>query len=118
MNDTSLFKNLTRTYLSGALVGTTQLAAAFQTQLPFLTATLLALNITGFILMGIDKNAARRQQIRVPERVFIAMSVIGAGAGILTGATMFRHKIRKKYFFTIVVTLTALHLLLIGSTLE
>lgn len=53
------------------------------------------------ILMGIDKRAAVKGRWRIPEKRLLFIGLIGGGAGGLLGQLLFRHKIRKSYFWLI-----------------
>lgn len=53
---------------------------------------LLLWNLAGFILMGMDKRRARRNEWRVPERVFFFFAFCFGGVGILAGMRVFHHK--------------------------
>ena len=105
-------KTLTRQYLSVSALATTVLVAVLCFKVTPLYAYLLSINIVGFALMGIDKGAARRSQERVPEAVFLLLSLAAAGVGILLAATIVRHKIRKRFFFSIIITITAMEVIL------
>lgn len=54
--------------------------------------------LVGFILMGLDKYQARRGRWRVPERVFLGVSLIGGSPGVAAGMVHFRHKTRHFWF--------------------
>ena len=59
---------------------------------------LLAVNAAGFLLMGADKRRAILRAQRVPERVFLLLSVLGGAAGVLAGMVSFRHKTKHGKF--------------------
>ncbi len=59
---------------------------------------LLAVNAAGFLLMGSDKRRAILRAQRVPERVFLLLSVLGGAAGVLAGMVSFRHKTKHGKF--------------------
>jgi uncharacterized membrane protein YsdA (DUF1294 family) len=59
---------------------------------------LLLVNITAFIMVGIDKYKARRKAWRIPERVFFWFALIGGCIGVYSGLLTFRHKTRHWYF--------------------
>ena len=59
---------------------------------------LMLANLTLFILMGVDKAAARRARRRIPESALLGLAVIGGGAGGLIGMLLFHHKTRKPAF--------------------
>lgn len=51
-----------------------------------------------FVLMGVDKRKARREEWRVPERTLWAFALLGGGVGGFLGMRCFRHKTRHWYF--------------------
>ena len=59
---------------------------------------LLAINVVGFLLMGIDKLRAKKQVWRVPEKTLFLMAVIGGSIGTNLGMYVFRHKTKHWYF--------------------
>ena len=58
----------------------------------------LGLNILLFILMGIDKRAAKRKKWRIPERRLLTLGLIGGGIGGILGMLVFHHKTHRLYF--------------------
>ena len=59
---------------------------------------LLLINATAFLLMLIDKQKARRNRWRVPERTLLGAAILGGSIGALMGMYMFRHKTRHLKF--------------------
>ena len=59
---------------------------------------LSAVNITGFIIMGVDKSKAIKQKWRIPEKMFFIVSLAGGSAGTLVGMYTFHHKTKHWYF--------------------
>lgn len=59
---------------------------------------LLIINLTGFILMGMDKSRARRHLWRIPEKTLFLTAVLGGSAGALAGMYLFHHKTKHWYF--------------------
>lgn len=55
-------------------------------------------NLTAFVLYGIDKYRAKRGRWRIPEAALILIAVIGGSIGALGGMYLFRHKTRKPRF--------------------
>lgn len=68
-------------------------------------------SLVTFLLWGIDKYRARARQWRIPERILLILTLIGGAFGALTGMVVFRHKIRKPYFWVLVGTACMLHIL-------
>ncbi len=59
---------------------------------------LLAVNILAFVLFGIDKQKARRNLWRIPEKTLLLSTLIGGSAGAILGMQFFHHKTRKPKF--------------------
>jgi len=55
-------------------------------------------NLLLFILMGMDKRAARRKKWRIPERRLLTLGIIGGGIGGILGMIVFHHKTHRIYF--------------------
>ena len=58
----------------------------------------LALSLADFLLMGLDKRRARREEWRVPEKWFFLLALLGGTPGAILGMYAFRHKTRHWYF--------------------
>ena len=58
----------------------------------------LGINFLLFILMGIDKRAAKRKKWRIPERRLLTLGIIGGGIGGILGMIVFHHKTHRIYF--------------------
>ncbi|NME81931.1 DUF1294 domain-containing protein [Clostridium sp. SM-530-WT-3G] len=65
---------------------------------------LIIINLTGFLIMFIDKNRAIHKEWRIPEKNLIGISIIGGSIGMLLGMNVFRHK-TKHLKFTIGIPL-------------
>lgn len=59
---------------------------------------LAAINIAGFLAMGIDKKKVARHEWRIPERVLFGIAFLGGSIGSLAGMHAFRHKTRHLTF--------------------
>ena len=59
---------------------------------------IIGINIVSFILMGIDKYKAIKNNWRISENTLIGISLIGGSIGTLLGMIIFHHKTRKKRF--------------------
>lgn len=66
--------------------------------LTYVAIYLLVLNGIGFMIMGIDKQKARKKRWRIPEKTFFIVSLLGGSAGTWAGMYAFRHKTRHWYF--------------------
>ena len=56
------------------------------------------INSAGFLLMGIDKNRARRGAWRISEKTLFICALLGGSLGTTLGIWAFRHKTRHKQF--------------------
>ena len=59
---------------------------------------LIAVNIIGFLAMGLDKWKAKRGSWRIPENTLFMFTILGGGIGTIAGIYVFRHKTQKKKF--------------------
>lgn len=64
----------------------------------FLMIYLIALNLLGLVLMGIDKAKAIRHAWRIPEKALFIIAVLGGSLGAWAGMYLFHHKTRHWYF--------------------
>ena len=58
----------------------------------------LLINLLLFLLMGMDKRAAKRKKWRIPERRLLTLGLIGGGFGGILGMLVFHHKTHRIYF--------------------
>lgn len=58
----------------------------------------ILINLTGFLLMGLDKWKAKKQAFRIPEATLFTVAVIGGSIGSILGMFTFHHKTRHWYF--------------------
>ena len=68
---------------------------------------LIGINCLAFILFGIDKYKAIKNQYRIPEKILLLTSMIGGSIGSILGMFIFHHK-TKKLKFTIIIPLILL----------
>ena len=61
-------------------------------------AYVIAVNVIGFFLMGIDKRKAIKRSFRIPEATLFLIAVLGGSIGSIFGMYTFRHKTRHWYF--------------------
>ena len=64
----------------------------------YLFGALAVVNLFAFLMMGIDKLKAVRNQWRIPERVLLISCAPFSAAGGLIGMYVFHHKTRKHKF--------------------
>lgn len=55
-------------------------------------------SVIGFILMGVDKDKAKRGAWRIPEKTLLGTAILGGGAGVWLGMELFHHKTKHWYF--------------------
>lgn len=65
--------------------------------LPFIIYFVI-INITGYALMGIDKNRAIRGAWRISEASLFGVALLGGALGCTLGMNRFRHKTKHRYF--------------------
>lgn len=68
----------------------------FPTMLP--VVYLLAVNLAGFLSMGIDKQKARKHRWRIPEKTLFLIAALGGSIGSIFGMILFHHKTRHLSF--------------------
>ena len=61
---------------------------------------IIVINITGFLVMGIDKQKAIKNKWRIKEKTLFTLAIIGGSVGSILGMFCFRHK-TKHYSFVI-----------------
>ena len=68
------------------------------TPLTILTIYLIFMNLLAFLLMGLDKSKARRNQWRIPEKTLFLSAILGGSIGAILGMQVFRHKTKHASF--------------------
>ena len=79
---------------------------------------LIAVNLIGFALMGIDKYKAKKRALRIPEATLFIVAIIGGSIGSIIGMYAFRHKTRHWYFVYGMPAILILQILLIALLLH
>ncbi len=59
---------------------------------------LLIINAVGFAVMLIDKQKAKKNRWRIPEKVLFGTALIGGSVGCIFGMYTVRHKTKHKSF--------------------
>lgn len=59
---------------------------------------LLLINAVGFVLMGVDKRRAKRDQWRISEKTLFLPPLLGGTVGAILGMRVFHHKTKHWYF--------------------
>ena len=62
------------------------------------SGVLLVLNILSFFLMGHDKQCARKNRRRIPEKTLFLSAILFGALGGTLGMFVFRHKTKHWYF--------------------
>lgn len=84
----------------------------FFTQYQFFFYYLIIINLITFIIFGIDKYKAIKDQWRIKESTLLGLSFIGGALGGMLGMYVFRHKTKKFYFFLGIPFMMILHVAL------
>lgn len=63
-----------------------------------LIAYIILVNITGFVMMGIDKRKSIKKSWRIPERKLFLTALLFGSIGVLIGMYVFHHKTRHLSF--------------------
>ncbi len=66
--------------------------------LTILTVYLIFMNLLAFLLMGLDKEKARRNRWRIPEKTLFLSAILGGSIGAILGMQVFRHKTKHASF--------------------
>jgi uncharacterized membrane protein YsdA (DUF1294 family) len=87
-------------YFLIALGATIFLAAAVRFRLSgsILVSWLAAINLVSLLIFWYDKRVAGSERRRVPERVLLALALLGGTLGAVAGMVWFRHKTAKVSF--------------------
>lgn len=75
----------------------------------------LILSIVEVVLMGYDKQQAKVNGWRIPEKVLLGLGIIGGAIGGLISMRLFRHKTKKTYFWIIFGLAALVHIYLLAS---
>jgi len=59
-----------------------------------LIIALIVLNLTGLVIIALDKNKARKRKWRIPEKTFFLIALLGGSPGVYIGMLLWRHKTR------------------------
>ncbi|GGJ84588.1 hypothetical protein GCM10007063_03880 [Lentibacillus kapialis] len=61
-------------------------------------AYIAGVNIIAFLIMGMDKQKAKTETYRIPERTLWGLAILGGAIGVWAGMKSFRHKTRHRSF--------------------
>lgn len=64
----------------------------------YLLIYLCIINVIGFFAMFLDKQKAKHNKWRIPEKTLFLLALIGGSLGTTLGMNLFRHKTKHWYF--------------------
>lgn len=73
------------------------------------------MNLIDFFLMFLDKQKARRNKWRIPEKTLFGFALLGGALGGYLGMKLFRHKTLHPLFYIGLPTVLILHALLAAA---
>lgn len=73
---------------------------------------LLIINALSFLLMLIDKQKAKKDRWRIPEKTLTAVAILGGSLGGIAGMKLFRHKTKHPKFSIGLPVILAVQILL------
>ena len=59
---------------------------------------LAAINVVTFLAYGLDKQKAKQNRWRIPEKVLLGLAALGGSIGAFVGMRAFHHKTKKLKF--------------------
>lgn len=74
---------------------------------------LILINAAGFLFMLADKQKARKNLWRIPERVLMGIAVFGGSLGVLMGMYAYRHKTKHPRFTLGVPVILAVQIVIV-----
>lgn len=66
-----------------------------------LAGVYVLMSVIALIAYGRDKQLAKAQKWRTPEKVLLALGFFGGSIGALAGMELFRHKTKHWYFWAV-----------------
>lgn len=83
-----------------------------------LVGYVIIVNLTGFLLMGVDKRKAVKHTFRIPELTLFIVALIGGSLGSLLGMYTFHHKTRHWYFVYGMPAILIIHIVIIVALIS
>ena len=74
---------------------------------------LIGINLLAFLLYGIDKRRAVKDQWRIPESTLLGVAFVGGSVGAWAGMQTFRHKTKHWRFKILILIFIVLHVAVI-----
>jgi len=102
---------------SAVFIGGFFLLFVFRLKLHPLVAYLIAINLSTFLLYGVDKLCAVRGWQRAPELLLHFLAFAGGSPGALLGQQVYNHKISKLKFILFYWLIVILQMLLLYAVL-
>lgn len=81
--------------------------------IPAVSIYIILINLIAFVVFGIDKRKAHKEQWRVPESTLFILAIIGGSIGALLGMLAFRHKTKHRKFTIGIPLILALQIALL-----
>ena len=100
-------------FIALLLLGGFVLFFAFRLKLHLLIAYLAAINLSSFLLYGLDKFYAIRGWQRIPESLLHLLALLGGSPGALLGQQIYNHKVSKIRFLLLCWLIVIIQLLLL-----
>ena len=72
----------------------------------------LIMNVTAFVLYGVDKKRAIKRRWRIPESVLLGIAFLGGAPGAFLAMRVYRHKTLHAIFSIGVPLMIVLHVIL------
>jgi len=74
-----------------------------------LLVAFILINLVAFLVMGLDKRAARNNAWRIRESTLVKFAACGGFVGVFVGSAFFRHKTLKQPFRTWLIAASLLN---------
>ena len=75
---------------------------------------LFLINVVGIYVMWSDKQKAKKDQFRIPEKTLFLVAILGGAFGTTYGMYQFHHKTKHWYFKYGMPTILALEIVILG----
>ena len=75
---------------------------------------LFLINVVGLYVMWSDKQKAKKNQFRIPEKTLFLVAILGGAFGTTYGMYQFRHKTKHWYFKYGMPTILVIETIILG----
>lgn len=75
---------------------------------------LILINLISFLTFALDKNRARKNKWRTPEKSLMTLSIMGGSLGSLIGVYLMKHKTQRKKFTLGIPIILLIQAILVG----